>query len=103
MKFCQPHWEALRKAIDDRGLTHLIAGSGREAARQMQAQAKGDYGLENFDPLMDAHNRILSHGLDVFGLSLMEGDNCPLCWLGLSWINKAADESKEEAERLQNA
>lgn len=41
MKMCETHWAALRKAIADRGLAHLGAKSGVEAAARAVAELKG--------------------------------------------------------------
>lgn len=44
MNWCKPHWDQLRKAIDDKGLTPLVAKDGVECTTRMQ---KGE-----FEPLM---------------------------------------------------
>ena len=33
MRFCQPHWERLKQAIEDKGMMHLVKGSGEKCAR----------------------------------------------------------------------
>lgn len=33
MKFCESHWKKLREEIDNRGLSHLVSGSGDEARK----------------------------------------------------------------------
>jgi len=84
MKFCQPHWDELRKAIDDRGLSGLVAGDGIKAAAAMERELKGMSEPGDYDPLMSAHWAITSAALEAGGLYLM-GDNpegaeyCPLC------------------------
>lgn len=84
MKFCQPHWDALKSAIESRGLGHLIAANGREAHARAVAELKGEVDVSDFDPLMAAHNRITSQCLDWCGIGLMMttadgGHLCPLC------------------------
>lgn len=69
MKFCQPHWRKLSTAIRDRGLWHLVATSGQEAVLHMRA--------ESFEPLIGAHNTIMSNAIQTLGL--FEG--CPVCEL----------------------
>ncbi len=65
MRFCQPHWDALRAKIDERGLSHLVAGSGEIAAEQIADQLDRDeITAANFDPLMSAHFAILNNVLD---------------------------------------
>lgn len=81
MKMCQTHWVRLREAVEARGLAHLIASNGREAMLRTVAELKGDDDVSDFDPLMTAHNMILSHAMDGFGLVLLTGDYCPVCEL----------------------
>lgn len=78
MKFCQPHWDALRTAIESRGLGHLIAANGRDAAARLVAELKGNAEVDDFDPLMSAHNMIVSHAA-IGGPYIMFGDYCPVC------------------------
>lgn len=79
MKFCQPHWDALREAINARGLGHLVAVNGRDAHARAVAELKGEADVSDFDPLMAAHNMILSRATQDFGLALFTGDYCPVC------------------------
>lgn len=76
MKFCRPHWEALKQAIKDRGLYDQVATSGEEAAQRF---ANGTP-----DPLMDAYTRISFRAVDYVGMGLMmhlpDGtEPCPVC------------------------
>lgn len=76
MKFCQAHWDLLRTKIDEAGLSAFIADGGEAVAKRMV-----DGG---FEPLLGAHNAIMSNALDQFGLALMmpdeEGkDRRPVC------------------------
>lgn len=94
MKFCQGHWDRLRKAIDDRGLGHLVAPDGKAAAQQMADQLeRADRGEEpftpvNYDPLMAAHWAIVNAVSALapgIALHLMMPDEdgsekCPLCY-----------------------
>ena len=80
MKFCQPHWDALREAIELRGLGHLIAANGREAAARTVADLTGDDDLANYDPLMDVHWMIASRAMCVFGIAALAA-GCPVCEL----------------------
>lgn len=96
MRMCTGHWTKLRKAIDDRGLTHLVPNSGEEAVKLV---AKG-----NLDPLMDAHMRIAKAAVRDGGTYLLKGDYCPLCELDKvgeksedkpmsdNWINGCCDD-----------
>lgn len=82
MKMCRPHWDQLRAAVESRGLGHLIAANGREAHARAVAELKGEADpVADFDPLMVAHNMILSHATEGLGLFLFTGDYCPVCEL----------------------
>ena len=85
MRFCQRHWDALRHAVESRGLSHLIAANGREAVARMKDDLEGKDDISNFDPLMACHWRIVGHvqgWLSESGgdpLSLYFSDVCPVC------------------------
>lgn len=126
MKFCQPHWEKLRAAIDERGLTHLVAHGGEQAARNLVAETRDGPSIQTFDPLMAAHNAIWFHAMQTpVGMALMFANEdgsqrCPICFprdehaKGCpgppecaitpasfeSWIDLAADDAKHAAEEL---
>ncbi len=79
MKFCQPHWNRLKTAIESRGLGHLIAANGRDAHARAVGELKGENTLSDYDPLMSAHWQISSRAIEILGLGLMTGDYCPVC------------------------
>lgn len=79
MKFCQPHWDALKLAVESRGLGHLIAANGRDAMARAVAELKGTDEPDDFDPLMAAHWMISGKALEMGGLYLMTGGYCPIC------------------------
>lgn len=85
MKFCQPHWDDLRAAINDRGLSSLVARDGRAAARRTVAELKGTADLSTYDPLMAAHwaiaERAMSQPGGVQALMFGTGPECPLCFV----------------------
>lgn len=109
MRMCSEHWSQLKQAIDDRGLTHLIAKDGKTAFRQIQEDLSGAPEKETFDPLMAANFAIWSNAIDMGGLYLMGHDDqgneyCPVCestkhngpsedW----WINNAANDAYTRA------
>jgi hypothetical protein len=121
MKFCQNHWNILRKAIDDRGMGHLVAKSGEECVKKLVADIEQP-SKSTFDPLMGSHNMILSRALHDYGLEIMMqnedgSDRCPICFLDAkhkescidpgctwiyekSWIQGVADDALIEAKRL---
>lgn len=105
MKMCMPHWEELKTAIDDRGLSKFIAPSGEVLAKNLVTELQG--GEKKFEPLMGANIAIMSNALQMGGLYLMTGDFCPLCELekhtpekASNWIKYASDEQYEKAKKL---
>lgn len=96
MKICADHWQMMRDAIDQRGMTGLVAKSGEAAVedqvRQLEeAQATGSVSdktiSETFDPLMSMHWHFMNEALRCGGLYLMgqtedgsnDGHYCPVC------------------------
>lgn len=77
MKFCQPHWDKLRAAIEARGLTPLVSVGGASAVEKTVEQLKtGRETLDNYDPLMAAHWAIAGNLMRLLGpsaLYLMSG------------------------------
>lgn len=118
MKFCEAHWQRLRDAIKDRGLDGLVSKDGKEAAAKTVAELEGGPSKSTFDPLLGAHNAILSNTLRVVGLVILGADEkgehyCPICYLtqncacGLGekceffdWIERAADDARAHAVSL---
>lgn len=81
---CADHWSKLKAEVERRGLSQFIARDGAEAAKRMVGE--NETAAKNFDPLMGAHNMIVSRALDILGLDLLcaNGDGtekCPLCEL----------------------
>lgn len=118
MQMCDDHWAALKKAIDDRGLSSLIAEDGRAAIDNISSELDHGSTIDNFDPLMGAHNAITSNLMRHFGLAVMMGD-CQLCYANDkhnaechievckdnkafydSWIQNAADNALTAWRRL---
>lgn len=93
VRMCMPHWERLRVAIADRGLSALVAESGEQAARNLASEVEDGPSIDNFDPLMSAHNAIAANAMDTLGsiganpLMLLTSDpdhpeyECPICCL----------------------
>lgn len=100
MKFCDDHWNLLRAAIDQRGLSPFIAKNNRVAAYQTMTDInRGASGKDTFDPLMQAHWSIMGNAMDTLGragynpLYLLSSEtpppgrnDCPLC--ELNWLHK---------------
>lgn len=115
MKFCSNHWTELKAAISEKGLDDLIAKNGEEAAKRMVSELDGGVSRSNFDPLMAAHNAIVSNAIESAGLQILAQEGCPLCLLiehcqcaakgtpdcaFAKWIGFAARDAYEEAKRL---
>lgn len=78
MKFCTDHWAKLRAAISERGLDKLVANDGAQVAQDLVDGRP--------DPLMAAHNAIVSNAAGKVGLAIMMpnddgSDRCPICYL----------------------
>lgn len=108
MKFCQSHWDELRQAIDDRGLSHLVAKDGVAAAKRLVFELEGTDKPDDYDPLMAANWMISGRVLEEVGLVMMMGDYCPLCMvedegqrrgqragLASEWIKSCTDSVRE--------
>lgn len=84
MKICKDHWQLCRDAIDSRGMSGLVAGSGEAAFENMRDELEG--GKPPFDPLMSMNWHWSNGALKYGGLYIMgqnpddpEGHYCPLC------------------------
>jgi hypothetical protein len=84
MRFCQPHWDALRAAIDKRGLMALVAKDGAAALQNTVLELEGREKEAYYDPLMSAHWMIAGAAQQRIGLALLVGDLCPVCE-GIKW------------------
>lgn len=103
MKFCQTHWDALKKAISVRGLMDFVADGGEECVRRQadQVHSGGRITKENYDPLMAAHWAIAGNAMELLNrngmtaLALMVNDpehperECPICYL--NWLSSEHD------------
>ncbi len=115
LRFCQEHWQALRDAIDERGLGHLVAKDSEEVAKRLRSQAEVGRTVDNYEPLVAAHMAIMQNALEVAGAFLFTGgedeERCPLCFLNAqheahcntpgcthnfdNWVGNAADDELE--------
>jgi hypothetical protein len=94
MRFCIPHWEALKKAITVRGLNDLVPVSGEEAMKREVSHMEGQkITRANFDPLMGAHWTLVNNAMEYIqkvggnplALMVQNPDHpeheCPICYL----------------------
>jgi hypothetical protein len=85
MRICKEHWEALRAAIENKGMSHLVK-SGQEIFDSAKNELTGE-GPTTFDPLFMANNMIVGNAIKSGGLYLLgetedgsnDGHYCPLC------------------------
>ena len=78
MQMCDNHWAKLRQGIKDRGLDGFVSRDGEAAIARMAQEVEGRTAHPP-DPLMSAHNMIVNHAMETFGLELMVGEKCPVC------------------------
>lgn len=111
MQFCKDHWEKLREAIKARNLWQFVAKSGEELVGRYKKEENNEVTIP--DPLMTAHNMILSRAArkSPYILFLKEDGShwCPLCdvrdkegyigkhkgTLDINWIEGCCDDIKE--------
>jgi hypothetical protein len=102
VKFCPEHWSALRHAVSLRKLDALIAEDGDAAIGNLLSEADHGMTIDNFDPLMGAHNAIWSQSMALIKeryqqnpLMTMAEDSdhpewaCPIC--ALNWCHAEHD------------
>lgn len=100
MQFCKDHWDKLRKAIEDRGLSHLVVKSEEAVFENIVAELQGEKVV--YDPLIDCHWMITNKALETGGLYLLTNKKdgtqyCPVCEavthgnLECDWIDGPAD------------
>jgi hypothetical protein len=113
-KWCQRHWDALRLAIEQRGMAHLISRGGEAAAAQVADELKmgSAHDVEGFDPLLRAWASISGRAMEVgfapFGCPLCGVDEhtrqctTPGCQMGTaeSWVAGCTDSLRDYARGL---
>ncbi len=85
MKICKDHWEMMRNAIEDRGMSGLVARDSETAFDNIKEELSG--GRPDFDPLMSMHWHWTNEAIRCGGLYLMgedetganDGQFCPVC------------------------
>jgi hypothetical protein len=86
VKWCRDHWDAIRKAVADRGMEHLAAPSAEQAHADFAAQLEGEE--ERFDPVMGSMWRLTHRVLENVSISqgpaavlsaFGDPDWCPMC------------------------
>lgn len=100
MKICQPHWDLMRKHIEERGLSSLVSKDSETVIQNMVADLNGepDEKNERFDPLMSMNWHWMNHAVRLGGPYLLYEDEngepyCPLCEFEKHYKDFNADES----------
>ena len=84
MKFCQPHWTALREMVIEKGMGALIVSAGVDAPSRALIDLLKDTETRD-DPLMTSYWALSGRALAIGGLYLMGvrpgdgGEYCPMC------------------------
>ena len=79
MNVCQKHWNVLREAVKVRGMDHLVAKSGQEAAQAMVDELNGTKTLDQWDPLMAMHFNLGGKIMERVGLAALQPGFCYGC------------------------
>ena len=80
MKLCQPHWEALRTAVEAQGLGHLAATSQQDAVNRTMAGMRGDERAA-YEPLIGATLLVTEAAVEIAGPAMLAIAGCPICTL----------------------
>lgn len=104
MRMCMDHWTQLREAIASRGLSALVAEGGEAAVRNLTSEMAEGRTIDNFDPLMAAHNAILGNAMGLVGLAAMAdnddgSERCPLCYINQQ-LRASWEKSREEGAKV---
>lgn len=85
MQFCDSHWDRLRQAVADAGLSVLISEDREQATLKLMSELQEGTTIDNYDPLMGASLSILLNTVQLLGtaaLLIPSGyPECPLCLL----------------------
>lgn len=105
MNMCQVHWNSLRKAIDDRGLSKFVANDGPQLIEHLTRDINGSNTLLDFEPLVGSSMAIANLAMSIGGLALMTPNEdetmpCPVCFLqSFDYVSAAADGALAEAHK----
>lgn len=109
MKPCADHWKMMRDAIEEAGMSSLVAINGEEAAKNMATELEG--GEAPFDPLMSMHWHWMISAMRIGGLYLLgqtedgsnDGQFCPVCEFAKNWPGFDAKEDIETVAKQMQA
>jgi hypothetical protein len=104
MRICTLHWEQLKTAIDERGLTPFISKDGEEAIKRI-AGSLSNKSADTFDPLIQANVAIWNNAIEAFSTDILK-DDAPCKDVGCNketgsdWIRYAADGQLQNAKDM---
>lgn len=128
MRMCMRHWEMLKQAVVDRGLSAMISDGGEELVARLASQQEEGITVDNFDPLMYAMTVIIEQSIGYAseaagqaGVDEITADNniglgCPLCFLDMKhkplcddeactgfdeWTQRGADAALQRCEGMK--
>lgn len=84
MRICEDHWTLCREAVDQRGMSSLVAREGATGFENIVGGSEGETVKKAFHPLMSLNWHFTNNALRYRGLSLMCQDEagspcCPIC------------------------
>lgn len=104
MTLCERHWQALREAIEERGMSALITSDADTLGKRvMQGIKSGHESVASFDPLMTGFMLIMGNTIELLGVeALMIDDDtkegpCAICLL-VDLHEKACSDPNCEAD-----
>lgn len=83
MQICKDHWAMMREAIDNKGMSSLVAKDGKAAHENIVSELT--VGLQPpFDPLMSMNWHWMAAAIECGGLAMMTPNDdgsprCPIC------------------------
>lgn len=82
MQACKEHWEQLKKAIEEKGLSNLVSKDGKQVVERIKKELNNEHTIA--DPLLNAWMAIVNNALGAGGVYLLQKDEegnhyCPLC------------------------
>jgi hypothetical protein len=84
MRICEDHWTLCREAVDERGMSPLVAPDGETGFENIADEAEGEATKKTFHPLMSLNWHFTNNALRYRGLYVMTQDEtgspyCPIC------------------------
>jgi len=91
---CESHWVLCRKAIQKRGLSHLVSKTQKEAVSRIKKDMRSETPTRDYDPMLHLVMFIYHKYIDNIDELDIENDDerhCPLCDIAKK-VNKIASQ-----------